>query len=311
MIRVVGPNPVVDRLYYIDDFHAAAKFHEIVPNLYPGGKGVNIARVLGLLEEPCILYSFLGGDNGRMIEREMERYHVEMKIFPAEGETRTTINIIDNANRRETEITEPGVAIGPEKEARFLKTLEEDLQAGDMVICSGIPMKGMGEDIYQRISRLCAKRDCSCALDATGIYLKRSFPGNYFFFKPNFSELSQLFHLDEEETAENIIRYGKKTLEKGVENLLISMGGRGGIFLDRQRVLQVGMPKVSVVSTIGSGDASVAGYCAGACRGLGKEDCVRLAMACGISNARFSKVGYVEKDMVWDLYKEIEVWQVE
>lgn len=311
MIRVVGLNPVIDRLYYIDNFHTADKFFEIVPNLYAGGKGVNIARVMGILEEPCVLYSFLGGDNGRFIEREMEHYHVEMKIFPTEGETRTTINIIDNANRKETEITEPGVAVEPEREAEFLKALEEDMQPGDMVICSGIPMKGMNVDVNQRISRIVAKKDCLCVLDATGIYLERSFPGNYYFFKPNFSELSQLFHMEEEETVENIIQYGKKMLEKGVENLLISMGSQGGIFLDSQRVLQIRIPKVAVVSTIGSGDASVAGYCVGTCRGFEKEDCLRLAMACGISNARFSKVGYVEKDMVWELYKEIEVWQME
>lgn len=311
MIRIVGLNPVVDRLYYIDGFREGRKFYEIVPNLYAGGKGVNIARVMGILDEPCVLYSFLGGDNGCIIEREMMHYHVKLKIFPTEGETRTTINIIDNVGRRETEITEPGVTVGAEKEIAFFKALEEDLQLGDMVICSGIPMKGMGEDIYQRISRLAAQKNCSCVLDATGIYLERSFPGKYFFLKPNFSELSQLFHMKEKETVENIIQYGKKMLERGVENLLISMGGQGGIFLDSQRVLQIRIPKAAVVSTIGSGDASVAGYCVGTCRGLKKEDCLRLSMACGVSNARFSKVGFVEKDMVWELYKKIEVWQME
>lgn len=307
MIRIIGLNPVIDRLYYINDFCAASKFYEIVPRIYAGGKGINIARVIRLLEEPCTLYSFLGGDNGRMIEREMHNFGVIQKTFSTEGETRTTINIIDNHNRKETEITEPGVTVGKTEEEEFLDVLTTDLQAGDMVICSGIPMKGMQENIYQQISKLCDEKRCLCVLDATGIYLSSSFPGNYYFFKPNFSELSQLFQIEKEENLSNIIQYGKKMLERGVENLLISMGDEGGIFLNSEKVFQAKIPKNPVVSTIGSGDASVAGFCVGSSRGLSKEDCVRLAMACGICNAQFSKVGYIDKDMVWELYDKIVI----
>lgn len=307
MIRVICLNPVIDRMYYIDDFCAATKFYEISPQIYIGGKGINIARVMSLLGETCVLYGFVGGNNGRLVVEDMKANGVEFKAFSVSGETRTTINIIDNKNRKETEITEPGPRVGEAEETAFLDDLEQDLEPGDMVICSGIPMKGMSSDLYRKISGICERHDSKCVLDVTGIYLEQSFPGDYYFSKPNFSELSELFSMEDEENERNILKYGRRMLEMGVKNLLISTGESGGIFLNHSCVFRAVIPKEQVVSTIGSGDAAVAGYCVGTMHGLGYEDCVRLAMACGICNAKFSKVGYVEREMVQDLFGKVRI----
>lgn len=310
MIRVICLNPVIDRVYYIDDFCAATKFYEVPPKIYVGGKGINIARVMSLMGEHSVLYGFLGGGNGRLVSDDMKRYDVEFKAFQTSGETRTTINIIDNRNRKETEITEPGPEVGEYEERQFLDALEGDLREGDMVICSGIPMKGMSEDIYRKVSGICVMHGSKCILDATGVYLEKSFPGRYYFSKPNFSELSELFSITEEENVENIIKSGKRMLEMGVENLLISTGESGGIFLNGKGIFRAVIPKEEVVSTIGSGDASVAGFCIGVKRGYSAKDCVRLAMACGICNAKFSKVGYVEPEMVKELFGGVRIMEI-
>lgn len=310
MIRVICLNPVIDRVYYIDDFCAATKFYEVPPKIYVGGKGINIARVMSLMGEHSVLYGFLGGGNGQLVFDDMKRYDVEFKAFQTSGETRTTINIIDNRNRKETEITEPGPEVGEYEEQQFLDALEGDLREGDMVICSGIPMKGMSEDIYRKVSGICEMHGSKCILDATGVYLEKSFPGRYYFSKPNFSELSELFSITEEENVENIIKSGKRMLEMGVENLLISTGESGGIFLNGKGIFRAVIPKEEVVSTIGSGDASVAGFCIGVKRGYSAKDCVRLAMACGICNAKFSKVGYVEPEMVKELFGGVRIMEI-
>lgn len=310
MIRVICLNPVIDRVYYIDDFCAATKFYEVPPKIYVGGKGINIARVMSLMGEHSVLYGFLGGGNGRLVFDDMKRYDVEFKAFQTSGETRTTINIIDNRNRKETEITEPGPEVGEYEEQQFLDALEGDLREGDMVICSGIPMKGMSEDIYRKVSGICEMHGSKCILDATGVYLEKSFPGRYYFSKPNFSELSELFSITEEENVENIIKSGKRMLEMGVENLLISTGESGGIFLNGKGIFRAVIPKEEVVSTIGSGDASVAGFCIGVKRGYSAKDCVKLAMACGICNAKFSKVGYVEPEMVKELFGGVRIMEI-
>lgn len=309
MIRVICLNPVIDRMYYIDEFQAACKFYEISPQIYVGGKGINIARVLSQMGQPCVLYGFVGGNNGQLVEAEMAKYHVEFRAFRTTGETRTTINIIDRKNRKETEITEPGIPVGEEEQSLFLNQLKHDLEPGDMVICSGIPMSGMCEDIYCQISRICQEYECKCVLDATGIYLKKSFPGQYYFSKPNFAEIAELFGKTENDETE-ILEFGKQMQKLGVENLLISMGENGGKFFDKDSVYEVYIPTADVISTIGSGDSTVAGFCLGTVLKMEKQDCVKLAMACGICNAEFSNVGYVEAKRVWELFKQIKIEKI-
>ncbi len=311
MIRVLCLNPVIDRMYYIDDFSEGVKFFEIKPDICIGGKGVNIARVMSIMGEPCELYGFIGGSTGELVREEMERYKITFKAFEVDGDTRTTINIIDGKKNLETEITEPGAKVDIEATNQFLAVLEADIQPGDMVICSGIPMTGMDENIYHSISKLCENNQCYCILDTTGIYLKKSIPGKYFFMKPNFEELAELFSKNCGQSEQSLLHYGKKLLNTGVENLLISTGETGGIFLNEDYVLKASIPKTEVVSTIGSGDSTVAGFCIGIQRKMPLADCVKLAMACGVCNAKFSKVGYVEKEIVESLYSQIEIEQLD
>lgn len=271
---------------------------------------MNIARVMRCMGEACALYSFLGGANGRAIEREMEEYGVELHAVWRKEETRTTINVIDRKSRIETEITEPGPSLELQEEEAFLKMLEREVEAGDIVICSGLPMNGMRADIYRRISQICETKRAKCMLDANRQYLKGAFPGRYYFGKPNLDELSRLFDTDVPEREEEIVALGERLLEQGVENLLISLGSRGGLFLNSRKAFRIWVPQVEIVSTIGSGDASVAGFCIGAVRGLTEEGSARLAMACGVCNAEFSKVGYVERELVERLAEEMEIAEI-
>ena len=71
MIRIICLNPVIDRVYYISDFVEAKKYYEIRPQIFVGGKGINIARVMSQMGEKCSLYAFVGGENGKLIEKEM------------------------------------------------------------------------------------------------------------------------------------------------------------------------------------------------------------------------------------------------
>lgn len=307
MIRVICLNPVVDRMYYIGDFSPGRQYKEIAPQLFAGGKGVNTARVISQLGERCCLYGFLGGANGRLVEQDMRRYGVELHPFYTTGETRTTINIIDRAARRETEITEPSVPVTSEDASRFLAELETDLRPGDLVVCSGIPMASMEPGIYGTISALARAKGAFCALDANSQYLRASFPGQYSFAKPNTAELCELFAEPPDWQQAQTLRLARRMSGLGVERVLVSTGRTGGVLVHNDRCLYASVPDLPVRSTIGSSDATVAGFCVAMSRGLPDADALKLAMACGVCNALFSQVGYVEKDRVEQLVREIRV----
>lgn len=308
MLRTICLNPVIDRIYYVDHFAVGRQFKEVSPRIYNGGKGINVARVIACLGEPCVLYTFAGGTTGQQIVEEMQSLGVKLRVFPLNGETRTTINIIDRASGLETEITEPGAAIASEQEEDLLHVLSEEIASGDIVICSGIPLPGMSVDIYRRIAAICKEAGARCVLDVNSVYLKAAFPAPYAMVKPNYDELLSLCDTDMPFSDENMIRLGKRVMEMGPQSLLISAGAEGGILLCKEQIERARFPRQEgIKSTIGSGDATVAGYCVGMVRGLSARESLRLAMACGICNAKFSRVGYVERDMVDRLLKQIEV----
>ena len=106
MIHILCLNPTIDRMYYIDSFLPGFQYHGNRPEIYPRGKGLNILRVLSSFIHPLSFYAFTAGDNGKIIEREAERLGAQSTFIRVEGETRTTINIMDKKSGNETEIKE-------------------------------------------------------------------------------------------------------------------------------------------------------------------------------------------------------------
>lgn len=305
MIRIICLNPVVDRMYYINDFRPGVLHKAIPPAIYPGGKGVNIARVVSQLGEECELYTFLGGSAGSLVKQDMLSHGVKLHEYWYEGETRSTINIIDNANRSETEITEPGTMIPEDLTNHFLSELRSDISNGDIIVCSGSIVSGMSDDIYKTISRITEEKGGSCMLDTSSKHLKASFPASYSFIKPNLRELNSLF--DVKEGEKSIAELASMAMEIGAESIMVSAGAEGCYFFHGDTVLKASVPDKPVVSTIGSGDSSVAGFCTARAIGLDDLQAVRLSMACGVSNAMHSEVGYIDRKQVEELLSEIEV----
>ena len=303
MIRAICLNPVVDRLYYIDDFGAGRQFKNMVPDILAGGKGVNVARVVSQLGETCSLYVFLGGNSGRIIESDMERYSVDIHPFWHEGETRMTVNIIDDRNRLETEITEQGAIADKSIISSFFTELGHDLLPDDIVICSGRPMKGMDLGIYKEISLLCSEKSAKCFLDTSMSYLKAAFPSRYSFFKPNMNELKTLF----DGTDSPVEELMDKALTIGAGSVMVSTGRDGCLFKSSDDMFSASVPTVEIISTIGSGDASVAGFAVAKANDSDDREAVKLAMACGVSNAMHREVGFVDKAQVEDLKNRIAI----
>ncbi len=302
MIHVLCLNPTIDRMYYIDHFHKGAQFHGNHPDIIPGGKGVNVARILSELGDVCEFYAFVGGGNGNLIKQEIDNLHIVSHYFPHEGETRCTINIIDHAAGEETELTEDGEKVSLVRQKEFLDKLESRLSPNDLVVCSGLPMYGMDWNIYQQVAIIATNHHARCVVDANRQYLKGSFPAPFVLAKPNKEELASLFDVEGALTEQDVVGLARKLREKGAEHVLVSLGGNGAIFVSAQGAFWVHVPKVPVVSTIGSGDSSVAGFCHAMIGGSSPIEAIKFSMACGVANTLTAKVGHLHKtDLEWIL----------
>ena len=285
MIRALCLNPAIDRSYMIDAFETGRQYRDNTPRLSVGGKGIYVARACALLGELVTVYGFIGGVNGRLVAEETRRCGCINRFIEVEGETRVTINIIDNALKRETEIIERGVSVSEDDVRRLMEALAADVAAGDLVICSGILIGGVPDDIYSRVSRLCEAAGAKCFLDSNGDHLQQSIGGRYHLFKPNRNELLAMFAAEDTRDLDAIGRLARQALSSGMESVLVSLGRNGALFVTENVCYKIGVPVVTVDSTIGCGDCTVAGFAVGVSRGLTVPDTLRLAAACGVANA--------------------------
>lgn len=307
MIKIVSLNPVVDRIYHIPDFKAGKKYKELAEEIYVGGKGGNIARVVSQLGESCVLYSYVSGRNGHLIIEEFDTERIKLKYVKIAQDNRTSINIIDPAKGLETEITETGPTVNQSERDALVDIIDNDISKNDIVVCSGITINGVEDSIYKFISEVCIQKGAKCIIDTNKESLKQSLPGSFYFAKPNIHELKELFNIQGDLSDKEIVSLCKKMIVMGVENVFLTLGKDGALLVNKDRVISVSTPEIQRVSSIGSGDATVAGLIVGLLRDMDINSCLKLSMACGTSNATFKQVGYITKESVEQYYNEIQV----
>ena len=306
MIHVLCLNPAVDKLYEIDGFTAGEGYPGQTARVSAGGKGVNVARVLSQLGEAPRLYAMLGETGGEAIRREMEN-RCACHFVTVPGACRTTVNIMDRVSGRETAISEAGPLAQAEHVDELLCALEASVSVGDLVCCSGSILPGAPEDIYAQVSRLCERKGARCALDCNAPALRASLCGvRYALGKPNESELAQVLGAPRTQEPREAAALAGQLLPP-FDALLVSLGARGGVLVTAEAALAASAPRVTVRSTVGCGDASLAGALHAMVSGMDGAGTLRLAMACGAANACGGIPGNVEPEAVAHLAEQIEV----
>lgn len=306
MIHVLCLNPAIDKLFEIDGFTAGEDYPGQTPRVAVGGKGVNVARVLSQLGEDVRLYAFLGEDGGEAVRREMTS-RCSCVFVPVPGACRTTINILDRAGGRETVITEAGPRADGEQTRRLLAALDRALCPGDMVCCSGSIIPGAPEDFYAAVSRMAKAAGAHCALDCNARTLPPSLKGaSYALAKPNERELAALTGRARTQDARALCAMAREGMPQA-ERVLVSMGAAGGVLLAPEGAWRASLPPVRVISSVGSGDATFAGALSALVRGMDGETTLRLAMACGVTNAALGGNGSIERQELERVMENITV----
>ena len=309
-IHVLCLNPAIDKLYAIDGFEAGEDYPGQRPAVRIGGKGVNVARVLSQLGSCVHLYALLGEESEKSFRREMEP-RCACTFIPVPGACRTTVNVIDRRNGRETVITERGPTVGKAHVQALMDALEENVCAGDIICCSGSIIAGAPEEIYAQVSRFAERKCARCALDCNAKTLPESLKdAHYALGKPNERELCAL--LGEERTTQpRRIATIARGLIPPYDALVVSMGEQGGLWVDQRQAYLARVPALAVRSTVGSGDASFAGALHALARGLEPDEALRLSMACGAANAVLGEVGSVRVEDVDAIGRQVVVTAIE
>lgn len=255
MIYTVTLNPSIDFIVEVDDFKIDHLNRIDRENKFPGGKGINVSRVLNALEIPSKALGFVGGFTGGFIQDTLENEGVQTDFVKVKEDSRINIKL---KTGQETEINGQGPALTKENIDELLKQLE-GLQEGDILVLAGSIPPSLPKTFYSDLTKQFSQRGVKVVVDAGGSVLKEVLADRPFLVKPNHHELSELFGVSIK-TVEEVIPYGKKVVEMGAQNVIVSMAGDGALLFTNGEVYSATIPKGKVVNSVGAGDSLVAGF---------------------------------------------------
>lgn len=300
MIYTLTLNPSIDYVLRIDEFLDGETLRNNSEEKYPGGKGIMVSKLLKNLGENSINIGFLGGFTGDFIRKKLNDLGIEEDFTRIEDDSRINVKL---KYETETEINAQGPKITEEEIEEFLNYLDQ-LQEDDFVIISGSIPKSLGDDFYRVIVNLLEMNNVRFALDTSGKKLFKLSSYKPFLVKPNKDELSEIFE-DKIDSDEKIVKYARKLIDQGAENVIVSLGKDGSMFIDSNIVYKARPIEGKLINSVGSGDSMVAGYIYGYMKGFSKLDSYKLAVSCGSATAFSPDIA--EKELIDEIFKKVEL----
>ncbi|SHK07871.1 1-phosphofructokinase [Paramaledivibacter caminithermalis] len=308
MIATITLNPSLDKRYIIENFKKNGVFRVKEMSETAGGKGLNVAKVVKLLGEPVAVSGLIGGKNGDIIEEKLMNLGITNEFVKIKGETRSCIAILSN-DLSQTEILEAGPSISQEETERFLKKYDEMIKRTTIICASGSIPQNVPSSVYRELISRAKNNNVKFLLDTSGKALKEGIKALPYLIKPNKDELIELTNV-EIKSEKDILNSGIKLVQKGIEVVVISLGGEGCIVFNKDRIYKTLLPKVEVVNPVGSGDSMVAGFAVALEKGYSFKKMIKFASAVGTANAMEHETGKVSKDVVEDLMNKIEIEEI-
>ncbi|KHS58496.1 MULTISPECIES: 1-phosphofructokinase [Terrisporobacter] len=302
MITTITFNPSIDRMYRVSSMNIGEVQRVVSAKATAGGKGINVTKVCKILQEEPLAMGFLGGYNGEFIKEELRKLDIKNKFTKINQETRNCLNIITD-DKVSTEFLEKGPILEDGDLEKFENDIKEVMKSTKILVASGSYCQNIPLDYYEKIGNLCRENNVKFILDTSGEALKVALKSKPYLIKPNTDEIKQLLNIDIE-SRDEVISAGKKLIEMGAENVCISLGKDGMIYLNAEEVYEAKVPKIEAVNTVGSGDSTIAGFSVGILRGYEIEELLKLSNACGISNALNIETGFVILEEV-EKYKDL------
>lgn len=275
-VCTVTLNPAIDRTVTISNFAAGEVNRAEAVRSHPGGKGVNVACALADAGHRVAVTGFLGRENAGVFEQLFAQKDLADRFVRIAGETRIGIKITDPALGQTTDINFAGATPG----APDLGTLQArlaELGGPRWCVLAGSLPPGLPVSIYRELAAQAKARGSRVALDTSGDALSEALPAEPDLIKPNVQELEALLGRALPDRAA-VVEAARHLVAQGVGLVIVSMGADGAVFVEADEAVVALPPRDTVVlSTVGAGDAMVAGTVAGRLRGYSLADTARLA----------------------------------
>ncbi|MGW7208879.1 1-phosphofructokinase family hexose kinase [Streptomyces sp. NPDC054837] len=278
MILTVTLNTALDITYRVRDLrpHASHRVSDVTER--PGGKGLNVARVLAALGHEVTVTGFAGGATGRVVQEQLTTAPgVVDALVPVTGATRRTIAVVDEQSGDTTQLNEPGPTVAPGEWAAFQEAYEDLLPSmAAVALCGSLP-PGVPVGAYAGLVRTARAAGVPVLLDTSGEALRRGVAARPDIIKPNADELAELTGSHEP------LRATQDARRRGARAVVTSLGAEGLLAASPEGRWRATPPSRVRGNPTGAGDSAVAGLLSGLVEQLPWPD--RLARAVALSAA--------------------------
>ncbi|MFZ3577550.1 1-phosphofructokinase [Virgibacillus sp. DJP39] len=280
MIYTCTITPSIDYTVYLPEFYTGKLNRTEEVYYFPGGKGINVSRVLNRLHVDSVALGFAGGFTGNYIQSFLSDEGVQTSFIETKEPTRINVKIKAS---NESELNGPGPNTTHEQRKELLAKLES-LETGDWFVLAGSLPNTIPDAFYRALASRCHKRGINFVLDTSGGALKQMIDTKPFLIKPNQHELGDLFDT-KINTNKEAVFFAKKLVEQGITHVIVSMGGNGAILVNKQQTLVAEAPRGQVVNTVGAGDSLVSGFIASYVQDNDVAKAFRYGIASGSATA--------------------------
>lgn len=312
MIVTVTLNAALDRTLAVPNFSVGFRHRATDTLTLPGGKGVNVARVVKILGQPVIATGFAGGRTGDRIVADLNREGILSDFVRIEAESRTSTAVLDPTTNVATEINEYGPQVQPHELELMLEKLDYLCKAADVVVLAGSLPRKVDVAIYAKLIAQVKAHGVAVLFDTYGEPLRQGIKAGPDVVFPNQIEAEMVIGY-EFSGDEDLVRAPAGLRELGARSAVVTYGhGCVAALTDNGGSVTVmaRAPRVEALSTVGSGDALVGGYAARLLEGDAPVDCLRFGLACGAANALSYGAGLFEPDAVRQLLDAVEIEEV-
>ncbi|EOL46398.1 1-phosphofructokinase [Enterococcus caccae] len=300
-------NLAIDLFIETDEMKPHVVNRTIEDDIQANGKGVNVSLILKKLKTDSTALGFSGGFTGRYIEDYLHEQGIATQFIHVSENTR--INVFTQVNQEQTEykLVNKGPKIPSEKVRELLNRITE-IEAGSYLCVSGSLPQGIAETILVEISQIAQKNKINLIVDSSYNSVMDCLKYHPYLLKPNEDELANWFG-QKEISLEESPKYLQRLINQGAQRVLLSFGGKGCFYADKDRIIYGNAPRGKVVNTACAGDTLLGTFLSGLLKNEALDVCLRHSIAAGSSTA-FRK-GLTDFSDIAVLEKQIQIQTIE
>ena len=309
MIGTITLNPSIDQHISVKNLVKDDANRALTITLTPGGKGINVSKVVRELGGVTRAYALVGGFTGEYLKELVKPLDFSLTTVPVHGNTRVNTVVTDLKDETQTRISAPGPTVRRDELGRFTRLLLSVRPRPFLWALGGSLSKGMSPGTYRRLIRVLQKNGTRCILDTDNEALKQGVEAKPFMIKPNEYEMQRLCGKSVRSVQEYLLA-ARRLVRQGVQVVIVSLGAKGALFVTSEEAFHSVAPAVEVRSKVGAGDSLIGGVAWGLHRKMSLRDAAKLGVAASSSAVMRGAPRLCLKSDLKNLVERVEIRQM-